>query len=76
MPVMRMNHAVLYVRDVAVTREFYENALGKRDAMHTGIDYAVGPGTPIPAAAAGIVKAAEPNGGYGKWVLIEFWGFW
>jgi catechol-2,3-dioxygenase len=23
-----MNHAVLYVRDVAVTREFYENALG------------------------------------------------
>jgi catechol-2,3-dioxygenase len=28
MPVMRMNHAVLYVRDVAVTREFYENALG------------------------------------------------
>jgi catechol 2,3-dioxygenase-like lactoylglutathione lyase family enzyme len=28
MPVMRMNHAVLYVRDVAATREFYENALG------------------------------------------------
>jgi murein DD-endopeptidase MepM/ murein hydrolase activator NlpD len=45
--------------------------LGKRDAMHTGVDYALAPGTPVPAAAAGIVKAAEPNGGYGKWVLIE-----
>ena len=30
MPVTRLNHAVLYVRDVAVTREFYENALGFR----------------------------------------------
>jgi len=45
--------------------------LGKRDAMHTGVDYALPPGTPVHAAAAGIVKAAEVNGGYGKWVLIE-----
>lgn len=45
--------------------------LGKRDALHTGVDYALPPGTPVRAAAAGIVKAAEPNGGYGKWVLIE-----
>ncbi len=28
MPVTRLNHAVLYVRDVAKTREFYENVLG------------------------------------------------
>lgn len=28
MPVTRLNHAVLYVRDVDVTREFYENVLG------------------------------------------------
>jgi catechol-2,3-dioxygenase len=28
MPVTRLNHAVLYVRDVAVTRAFYESALG------------------------------------------------
>jgi catechol-2,3-dioxygenase len=27
-PVTRLNHAVLYVRDVARTREFYENVLG------------------------------------------------
>jgi catechol-2,3-dioxygenase len=30
MPVTRLNHAVLYVRDVAATREFYENVLGFR----------------------------------------------
>jgi catechol-2,3-dioxygenase len=30
MPVTRLNHAVLYVRDVAVTREFYEHVLGFR----------------------------------------------
>jgi catechol-2,3-dioxygenase len=28
MPVQRLNHAVLYVRDVERTREFYENVLG------------------------------------------------
>jgi catechol-2,3-dioxygenase len=28
MPVTRLNHAVLYVRDVARTREFYESVLG------------------------------------------------
>ena len=28
MPVTRLNHAVLYVRDVDVTKEFYENVLG------------------------------------------------
>jgi catechol-2,3-dioxygenase len=30
MPVTRLNHAVLYVRDVAVTQEFYEHVLGFR----------------------------------------------
>ena len=30
MPVRRLNHAVLYVRDVERTREFYENVLGFR----------------------------------------------
>ncbi|MFN8052201.1 MAG: VOC family protein [Acidimicrobiales bacterium] len=28
MAITRLNHAVLYVRDVEVTREFYENVLG------------------------------------------------
>ena len=30
MPVTRLNHAVLYVRDVQVTRDFYEAVLGFR----------------------------------------------
>jgi catechol-2,3-dioxygenase len=30
MPITRMNHAVLYVRDVARSREFYERVLGFR----------------------------------------------
>ena len=34
MPVTRLNHAVLYVRDVAVTREFYENVLGFKTLMY------------------------------------------
>ena len=34
MPITRLNHAVLYVRDVAATREFYENVLGFRTLMY------------------------------------------
>lgn len=34
MPVTRLNHAVLYVRDVEVTREFYEEVLGFRTLIH------------------------------------------
>src|SRR5690242_17553175 len=30
MPVTRLNHAVLYVRDVQATRDFYEDVLGFR----------------------------------------------
>jgi catechol-2,3-dioxygenase len=33
MAITRLNHAVLYVRDVAVTREFYENVLGFETLM-------------------------------------------
>ncbi len=33
MVVTRLNHAVLYVRSVAATREFYENVLGFRVVM-------------------------------------------
>ena len=33
MPVTRLNHAVLYVRDVARSQEFYEDALGFRAVM-------------------------------------------
>jgi catechol-2,3-dioxygenase len=33
MPVFRLNHVVLYVRDVMVSRTFYEEVLGFREVM-------------------------------------------
>jgi catechol-2,3-dioxygenase len=42
MPVMRMNHAVLYVRDAQRTAAFYEDVLGfRRISMVEGFDKAV-----------------------------------
>jgi catechol-2,3-dioxygenase len=35
MPVTRLNHAVLYVRDVEASRTFYESVLGFRTLVHS-----------------------------------------
>lgn len=40
-------------------------------AMHTGVDFAAQPGTPILAAGAGRVTMAGFNGGYGLYVRLE-----
>jgi murein DD-endopeptidase MepM/ murein hydrolase activator NlpD len=39
--------------------------------MHEGVDLAAPAGTPIYAAAEGVVIGAGPNGGYGNWIRIE-----
>ena len=39
--------------------------------LHTGVDYAADEGTPILAAADGVVTSAGPAAGYGHLVLIE-----
>ena len=39
--------------------------------MHEGIDLAAPVGTPVYAAADGIVTGAGPNGGYGNWMQID-----
>jgi catechol-2,3-dioxygenase len=49
MPVTRMNHAVLYVRDVARTVEFYQTVLGFRVKLE------------IPGKAAFMVAPASTN---------------
>jgi murein DD-endopeptidase MepM/ murein hydrolase activator NlpD len=42
--------------------------------MHEGIDLVAPTGTPVYAAADGIVVGAAPNGRYGNWVRIEHGG--
>ena len=42
--------------------------------MHSGVDFAAVSGTPIHAAAAGVVTGARRNGGYGNWIEISHEG--
>jgi murein DD-endopeptidase MepM/ murein hydrolase activator NlpD len=42
--------------------------------MHEGVDLVAAPGTPIMAAAAGVVVGAEPKGRYGNWIEIAHEG--
>lgn len=43
-------------------------------SMHTGIDFGAPYGTPLHAAADGVVVAAGPEGGYGNATIIEHGG--
>ena len=48
----------------------------KRYRKHPGVDFAAKMGTPIYAAADGVVKLARYNGGYGNCVFIDhLYGF-
>jgi murein DD-endopeptidase MepM/ murein hydrolase activator NlpD len=42
--------------------------------MHDGADLVAATGTPVYAAADGIVIGAAPNGGYGNWIRIDHQG--
>ena len=39
--------------------------------MHEGVDFVAPTGTPVYAAADGVVVGAAPNGGYGNWIRID-----
>ncbi len=43
----------------------------KSSAMHTGLDFVAEPGTPILAAAGGVVMVSEPHPGYGNMIDID-----
>lgn len=42
--------------------------------FHSGLDLAAPEGTPIHAAAGGVVRAAEDPGGYGLYVVVDHGG--
>ena len=42
--------------------------------MHEGVDLVAQAGTPVYAAADGVVVGAAPNGRYGNWIRIEHGG--
>jgi murein DD-endopeptidase MepM/ murein hydrolase activator NlpD len=42
-----------------------------RAALHTGLDFPAAPGTPVEAAAGGVVRAAESHPAYGLMVEID-----
>ncbi|MBS1188145.1 MAG: family metallopeptidase [Burkholderiaceae bacterium] len=42
--------------------------------QHKGIDFAAPTGTPIKAAADGVVESAKYSGGYGNLIVLKHWG--
>lgn len=54
---------------------WFEPPLGQYEHFHTGVDLAAPPGTPVFAAADGVVAAAGSTaGGYGNYVVVAHGG--
>jgi len=70
--------SALLPRDAPVVDGFVGSGFGMRTdpftgelAMHTGIDFAAPVGTPIYAAAGGVIASAEPHPEFGNAVTID-----
>lgn len=50
---------------------YRRHPLEHRRRLHTGMDFAAKPGTPVVAAAAGVVSFAKRMGGYGRMVVVD-----
>jgi murein DD-endopeptidase MepM/ murein hydrolase activator NlpD len=48
--------------------------VGRSLFMHEGVDLVAPAGTPVHAAADGVVIGAAPNGRYGNWIRIDHGG--
>jgi murein DD-endopeptidase MepM/ murein hydrolase activator NlpD len=70
--------AALLPQNTPVTEGFVGSGFGSRldpfsgqMTMHAGLDFAAPVGTPILAAAGGVVSAAEQNPAYGNMVVVD-----
>jgi len=58
-------------RSTTILRPYGTPRRGGSMFMHEGIDLVAPVGTPVYAAADGVVVGAAPNGGYGNWIRID-----
>lgn len=63
----------LPVRDGVMTSTFgyRRDPIHHHQKMHTGVDFSADPGTPVYAAASGVVARADYHGGYGRVIYID-----
>ena len=61
------------VRDGLLTSSFghRRDPINGRSKLHRGVDFSADPGTPVLAAASGVVTRAEYHRGYGRVVFID-----
>jgi murein DD-endopeptidase MepM/ murein hydrolase activator NlpD len=71
-PIVRGNGTLIWPVNGPITSQFCERR--PWEACHPGIDIAAPTGTPIRAAAAGVVAIAGPAGGYGNLTCIQHTG--
>lgn len=64
---------VVPVRDGVLTSSYghRRDPINGRSKLHRGVDFSADPGTPVYAAAAGIVVKAEYHRGYGRVVYVD-----
>ena len=75
-------HVVLLTADGCGTAEIMRRSNLSKTAvwrwqerfMHEGVDLVAPSGTPVRAAADGVVVGARPNGRYGNWIRIDHAG--
>ncbi|MFL5820796.1 MAG: murein hydrolase activator EnvC family protein [Solirubrobacteraceae bacterium] len=71
-PIRRGSGQFIWPVNGPITSPFCERR--SWEACHPGIDIGVGSGTPIHAAASGVVAIAGPTGGYGNYTCIQHGG--